>query len=71
MGLTLHVYSPEGKDYYDEVLELLQEKFKSQEDMESRLDVYCLEVAQELRGTFIHTNDDKLVFNFTLCNKIL
>lgn len=47
-------------NYQDIIISKLKSRWKNQEDMESRISVYCIEIAAELGAKFSRKGDDLL-----------
>lgn len=59
--MKLSIYS--NKYTFEDILKALNERFKSVEDMEQRIYVYCLEIARNFSLNFNHNfNDNVLEF---------
>ena len=61
-------YETDNPALLEEIVKRLNSRWKGQEDMEMRLDIYCDDIAKEMGGVVGYTDDGSIVFNFTGLN---
>jgi len=66
MITTIEIIEPEDTNHLPKIVQKLNERFTTQEQAEQRLELNCLEIAQELGGTV--EIKDCIVFNFSHAN---
>ena len=52
-------------DYLNNIIDQLKARFKNLEDMESRLEVYLMDIASELQAYVDFQENGDIVFDFT------